>query len=71
MGCKGPVASARLERWRDGAEEMELLKIVEKKHSRAKAETLLEMVYDSPLSFIDKSNNIPLFRKAMFNLLDK
>ena len=71
MGCKGPVASARLERWRDGAEEMELLKIVEEKHSRAEAETLLEMVYDSPLSFIDKANNIPLFREAMFTLLDK
>lgn len=71
MGCKGPVASARLERWRDGAEEMELLKIVEENHSRAKAETLLEMVYDSPLSFIDKANNIPFFREAMFTLLDK
>ena len=32
LGCKGPIASARLERWRDGAEEMELLRLVEKNY---------------------------------------
>ena len=34
LGCKGPIASARLERWRDGAEEMELLRLVEENYSK-------------------------------------
>ena len=71
LGCKGPIASARLERWRDGAEEMELLRLVEKNYSKEKADTLLNIVYSSPLSFIEKAHNIPFFRKELLDQLDK
>ena len=70
LGCKGPVASARLERWRDGAEEMELLLLLEKQKGRAHAERVLKRVYHSPLQYIELAYNIPLFRKELISEIE-
>ena len=50
---------------------MELLRLVEKNYSKEKADTLLNIVYSSPLSFIEKAHKIPFFRKELLDQLDK
>ena len=44
---------------------------MEKNYSKEKADTLLNIVYSSPLSFIEKAHNIPFFRKELLDQLDK
>jgi hypothetical protein len=57
FGYDGPVVSMRLERWRDGAEDYELMKLMEKKLSREEVLTLLSNVYVSPVSSRITSNH--------------
>lgn len=70
FGVQGPIASARLERWRDGAEEMELLYLLERQKGREVAGRVLQRVYHSPLDYIEKADSIPLFRKELIGAVD-
>lgn len=71
FGVVGPIASARLERWRDGTEEMELLRLVERIKGRPYAESILKSVYHSPLEYVELATNIPFFRKELLNVIEK
>lgn len=71
FGTQGPVASARLERWRDGAEEMELLRLLEQYTDRKDAENVLRMVYHSPSDYIEMAGNILTFRKLLISEIEK
>lgn len=65
FGSVTPVVSIRLERWRDGAEDYELLVMTEKKKGRNTAETLLEKVYLNPTQFVSNPLNISSFKTHM------
>lgn len=71
FGVQGPIASARLERWRDGAEEMELLRLLEQSTNREIAEDVLQMVYHSPSDYIELADNILFFRKQLISEIEK
>lgn len=71
FGVQGPVASARLERWRDGAEEMELLYLLEQRKGREVAEHVLAKVYYSPLDYMEMTDSIPSFRKELILGIEK
>lgn len=71
FGIQGPVASARLERWRDGTEEMELLYLLEQQKGREVAGRVLQKVYRSPLDYIEIADSIPLFRKELIDKIEK
>lgn len=70
LGIQGPVASARLEHWRDGTEEMELLRLLELRRGREIAEKVLEKVYHSPLDYIEMVDNIPAFRTELISEIE-
>ena len=53
FGVEEPCVSIRLERWRDGAEVYELLKMYEEKNGREAAESLLSNVYKAPQNYTD------------------
>lgn len=71
FGVQGPVASARLERWRDGAEEMELLRLLEQYTDREVADNVLKQVYHSPFDYIEMAGNILSFRKHLISEIEK
>ena len=71
FSVQGPIASARLERWRDGAEEMELLRLLEQYTDRKVADKVLRMVYHSPTDYIEQADNILLFRKRLISEIEK
>lgn len=71
FGTQGPVASARLERWRDGVEEMELLRLLEQQRNRAASDNVLQMVYHSPSDYIEMAGNIIAFRKRLISEIEE
>lgn len=70
FGVKGPLASVRLERWRDGMEDYEYLKAVESKYSRQKALQLCSIFYKDPEHFSHDPNKIEEFRNAALSMLN-
>ncbi|MCM1177984.1 MAG: DUF4091 domain-containing protein [Bacteroides sp.] len=65
FGSSMPCVSIRLERWRDGAEDYEMLCLYEQKHGRAAAEELLKKVYQGPASFTSGAKYVEAFRKKL------
>lgn len=65
FGCEGLCVSARLERWRDSAEDYELLLQYEQKLGRDAALTLLGNVYKSPADFTDNTKYVDAFHKHL------
>ncbi|WP_082430126.1 phosphodiester glycosidase family protein [Gabonia massiliensis] len=70
FGVKEPIASARLERWKEGQEDYELLKIVEGKVGRQNAEKILEQVYRSPSDYTRNSGEIEAFREKLIQIAE-
>lgn len=60
-----PCVSIRLERWRDGAEDYELLKMYEAKSGRAAAEELLYNVYKGPANYTDNVKYADALKKNL------
>lgn len=72
FGVPGLLASTRLERWRDGAEDVELLIQVERRHGRETARALLDEFYRSPAetnSFFPGSEALRQFKRRAAELL--
>lgn len=65
FGSEVPCVSIRLERWRDGAEDYELLTMYEKKHGRNATETLLANVYTSPVKYTDNVKYADALKKNL------
>ena len=65
FGVDKPCVSIRLERWRDGAEDYEMLVMYEKKKGRAAAEKLLSNVYTNPAKFTDNIKYVSALRKNL------
>lgn len=63
------VVSARLERWRDGAIDYELLRMVEQQKGRDKALELLAEVYTNPLKQTNSPEAVNSFRKKLLEQL--
>lgn len=70
FGIKDPVVSVRMELWRDGQEDYELLHLVEQKTDRQVAESLLNEVYQTPTSFTNNQQNINSFKKEAMDLIE-
>ncbi len=70
FGVKEPVASVRLERWKEGQEDYELLRMVEKIAGRDVAENILKKVYRSPSDYTSNSMEIEEFRKQLIHLIE-
>lgn len=71
FNCKDPVVSIRLERWRDGIEDYEYLKLLEQKVSRAKAESIFNSIYQSPVEYTNNYTQINKFRETALDILKK
>jgi len=65
FAVNGPLASARLERYRDGFEDYEYLKAYEQKYGRDKAEKMLECIYQGPTSYTDSPEKIETMRRMI------
>jgi hypothetical protein len=61
--------SARLECWKDGAEDYELLKMIETKYGREAALKLLSTVYLDPAKQCSSAAQVAAFKKAMLETL--
>ncbi len=70
FGAKGPAASVRLERWRDGFEDYERLVLVEKKAGREAALALLAPIYQGPERYTKSHNVIDAFRQQAVQVLE-
>ncbi len=71
FGSESPCVSVRLERWRDGAEDYEMLRLYEQKLGREAAEKLLNKVYKNPGSFTSEIKNVEAFRKLLIEGITK
>lgn len=60
-----PLASIRLERFRDGIEDYELLQLYSNKYGSQQSLKLLEKVYKDPKTFTDSSKEIEEMRKVV------
>ncbi len=67
FGYDGLAVSMRLERWRDGAEDYELMKLMEKRKSRGEVVTLLNNVYTGPAAANVTSNqsHVEVFHRKL------
>ncbi len=65
FGYDGLCVSARLERWRDGAEDYELLMQYEKALGRDAALALLGSVYKDPIEYTDNAGDVATFHKHL------
>ena len=70
-GADVPCASIRLERWRDGAEDYELLTLYAEKFGREAAESVLAEVYTSPSEFSKDVKVIDKFKTALISGLTR
>ncbi len=64
-----PVASVRLERFRDGMEDYEYIRTLEKKYSRKKAQQIMNMIYISPEQFTHNYTDIEKFRNKIITYI--
>ena len=69
FGAKVPCVSIRLERWRDGSEDYELLKMYEAKLGRAEAEKLLSNVYTNPTVYTKNISHVDAMKKVILEAL--
>lgn len=65
FGVDKPCVSIRLERWRDGAEDYEMLVMYEKKKGRAATEQLLYNVYKSPTNYTKEVKYVEALKKNL------
>ena len=65
FGTNKICTSVRLERWRDGAEDYDMLVLYEKKLGRSAALSLLNNVYKSPSNYTDQSKYALALRKNL------
>lgn len=65
FGVEAPCVSVRLERWRDGAEDYELLVNYENVLGRNAAEDMLKNVYQSPGAFTTNTKYVKSFHKHL------
>lgn len=65
-----PIASVRLEQWKEGQEDYELLKLVEQKIGREKTERILNQVYRTPTDFAKSSGDIEAFRNSLIRVME-
>ena len=65
FGFSGPLASARLERWRDGMEDYEYLKAFTDRFGRDAALKALATVYQGPLSHTTDARQVEAWRALM------
>ena len=65
FGVDVPCVSIRLERWRDGAEDYEMLVMYEKAKGRAAAEQLLSNVYKSPTDYTKTVKYVEALKKNL------
>jgi hypothetical protein len=70
FGASGPLASVRLERWRDGIEDCELLLAYAKRLGRPAALTLLEQVYQGPNAYTHDGRQLERWRQALAEKLE-
>lgn len=70
FGETGPLASIRLERWRDGMEDLEYLRALEHRFGRDEAQALLHRVYQGPPAYTSDPQAIEDWRRAMAERLD-
>ena len=66
-----PLATIRLETFRDGIEDVELLKLYEAKFGRHQTRKLLDSVYENPKTFTHKFDEIEKMRNKIFDRLDR
>lgn len=71
FGIDGPVASARLERWRDGAEEAELLYMLRHKGLEKEAREILETVYKDPTHYSNQASLLPEFKSRLIDKVEQ
>lgn len=69
FGASGPAASVRLERWRDGFEDYELLVQIEQEYGREAALKLLAEVYQNPDRFTQSAEAVERFRQQALKAL--
>lgn len=69
FGAEGPLASVRLERWRDGFEDYEYLALVQSSKGRKAAMDLLKSIYQGPEKYTDNYQLIESFRKKVLSEL--
>jgi hypothetical protein len=69
FGAEGPLASVRLERWRDGFEDYEYLMLVQNAKGRKAAMDLLKSIYQGPEKYTDNYQLIESFRKKVLSEL--
>lgn len=69
FGVKVPCVSIRLERWRDGSEDYELLKMYEAKLGRAETEKLLSNVYTNPTVYTKNISHVDAMKKVILEAL--
>lgn len=65
----GIVVSERLERWRDGAEDYELMRLLEEKKGREVVLNILKRVYQTPLIQTSESNIVIEYKKQLLEEL--
>lgn len=71
FGRDYPLSTIRLERFRDGEEDYELLRMIEQKLDRATALRRLKEVYPGPNQHTNSAAKVEAFRIEMFNLIAK
>ena len=71
FGVDGVVASVRLERWRDGAEDYEYLKAYQDKLGRDAALIALQPVYQGPTQYTDDEQNIEKMRRQILTTVSR
>jgi len=69
FGFEGPLASARLERWRDGMEDYEYLRAFAERSGGDAALEALKVVYQGPLSYTRDARQVEAWRMLMANRL--
>ncbi len=71
FGVDGVVASVRLERWRDGAEDYEYLKAYQEKIGREAALAALHQVYQGPEKYTDDKQDIEKMRQQILTAVSR
>ena len=70
-GSEVPCASIRLERWRDGAEDYELLTMYANRFGRESTEAVLAKVYTGPTEFTKDANAVSRFKAELLAGMQK
>ncbi len=70
FGSEVPLVSVRLERWRDGAEDYELLTMLENKKGRVFTQALLQRVYQNPLKYTNDPEEVEMFKTRLIREIE-